>query len=124
MAKDHSSDTLVFDASEPLKSIEVKDGIARVGSYGIRFSGPDSRDLTGEYFTKETDYGPRNGDGAATMFNHGFLSADGLSDDQQKALDAVTARTYAPVKVVKDDIGIFVSTISTRATNTKRRSTI
>jgi len=107
----HSSDTLVHSGGDPLKSIEVKDGIARVGSYGIRFSGPDSKDLTGEYFTAATDYGPRNGDGAVTMFNHGFLSVDGLDEDSQKALDAVTGRTYAPVKAVKDEVGIFVSTV-------------
>src|SRR6266446_2189245 len=110
MPRDLSSDTLVFSGGDPLKWIEVKAGIAKVGSYGIRFSGPDSKDLTGEYFTAATDYGPSNGDGVATMFNHGFLSADGLTDDQQKALDAVTARTYAPAKTLKDDIGIFVST--------------
>src|SRR5882724_11824954 len=111
MPRDLSSDTLIFSGGDALKWIEVKDGIAKVGSYGIRFSGPDSKDLTGEFFTAKTDYGPRNGDGAVTMFSHGFLWADGLSDDQQKVLDAVTERTYAPVKADKDDIGIFIETV-------------
>jgi hypothetical protein len=48
MPRDLTSETLVHSGGELLKSIEVKDGIARVGSYGIRFSGPDSKDLTGE----------------------------------------------------------------------------
>jgi HK97 family phage major capsid protein len=111
MPRDLTSETLVHSGGELLKSIEVKDGIARVGSYGIRFSDSNSKDLTGEYFTANTDYGPRNGDGAVTMFNHGFLSADGLDDDQQKALDAATGRTYPPVKAAKDDVGIFIETV-------------
>jgi HK97 family phage major capsid protein len=106
-----TSETLVHSSGDALKSIEVKDGIARVGSYGIRFSGPDSKDLTGEYFTPACDYGPRCGDGAVTMFNHGFLSVDGLDENSQRALDAVTGRTYGPVKAVKDDVGIFISAV-------------
>src|SRR5437879_2200410 len=110
MARDLSSDTLIFDSSDPLKVLSVdsssvaagvspaaagtaastgKSGTARVGSYGIRFSGPHSKDLTGEYLTAATDYGPRNGDGVVSLFNHGFLSAEGLDENSQKALDAV-----------------------------------
>lgn len=42
-----------------------------MGACAIRFSGPDEKDLSGEYFTEATDFGPRNGDGAATLFHHG-----------------------------------------------------
>jgi HK97 family phage major capsid protein len=103
MSRDLSSDTLVYTGGEPLKSLEVKDGVARVGSYGIRFSGPEQKDFYGDYFTKDTDYGPRAGDGAATMFNHGFPVADGL--------EYLASKTFAPVKAVKDDLGIFVETV-------------
>src|SRR5206468_338673 len=88
---------------EPLKSLERKDGIERVGSYAIRFSGPDQKDWDGEYFSAETDFGPRNGDGAVTMFHHGISIADGL--------DYLANKTFAAVKAVKDDIGIFVETV-------------
>lgn len=98
-----TADSLIFAGGEPLKSIEVKDGLARVGSYAIRFSGPTEKDFDNEYFNAETDFGPRNGDGAVTMFHHGISIADGL--------DYLANKTFAPVKAVKDDIGIFVETV-------------
>jgi HK97 family phage major capsid protein len=98
-----TADSLIVVAGEPLKSLEVKDGKERVGSYAIRFSGPDQKDLQDEYFTAQTDYGVANGDGAATMFHHGIPIADGL--------EYLANQTFAPVKTFKDDIGIFVETV-------------
>jgi hypothetical protein len=94
--------TLVFESQEPLKSLEVKDSIAKVGSYAIRFSESSEKDLNEEYFTAQTDFGPRNGDGVATMFNHGLPMAPGL--------EHLAYKTFAPVHAVKDDIGIFIET--------------
>ena len=96
--------TLVIESPEPLKIIKTGgDGLAHVGAYAIKFSGPDQKDLSGEYFTAQTDYGPRNGDGVATMFHHGLPLADGL--------EYLAYKTFAPVKALKDDIGIFVETV-------------
>ena len=94
--------TLVFESQEPLKSIEVKDSIAKVGSYAIRFSDENEKDLNEEFFTANTDFGPRNGDGVATMFNHGLPMAPGL--------EHLAFKTFAPVHAVKDDIGIWIET--------------
>lgn len=96
--------TLVCEASEPLKIIKTGgDGLAHVGSYAIRFSGPNQKDAHGEYFTATTDYGPRNGDGVATMFHHGIPIAEGL--------EHLANKTFSPVKTLADDVGIFVETV-------------
>jgi len=51
------------------------------GTYGalaVRFSGPDERDLSGEWFDAETFFNPRGGEGnVPTLFNHGVPVARG-----------------------------------------------
>ena len=53
-----------------LKAVATGNG-PRFGAYAVRFSGPDEKDLSGEYFTSETDFGPRYGDGAPVLIHHG-----------------------------------------------------
>ena len=97
------SDTIVADGDEPLKSLaDAAAGTMRVGAYAVRFADGSEPDLTGEYFTANTDFGPTMGDGAATMFNHGICPAKGL--------EAVCEQTFGPVKVTRDDTGLFVET--------------
>lgn len=96
-------DTLTIESSEPLKSLGEENGKVRVGAYAIRFSGPEEKDLTGDYFTKSCDFGPTCGDGVASMFNHGMPLDKGV-----KALADVAEMIFGPVKTIKDDIGIFV----------------
>jgi HK97 family phage major capsid protein len=101
-----ATDTLTIEGSEPLKSLgEAVDGKVRVGAYAIRFSGADEPDLTGEYFTKSTDFGPSAGNGVATMFNHGLPLVKGV-----KALAEVAEMMFGPVKTTRDDVGIFAET--------------
>jgi hypothetical protein len=94
------SETLVIDSNEPIKSIEVKDGKATVGAYAIRFSGPDQKDLVGEYFTSQTYFGSHQGDGADVLFNHGFAPT--------KAFDAICNRIFSAAKATIDEVGVFV----------------
>src|SRR6266496_5035242 len=94
------SETLVIGASEPIKSIEVKDGKARVGAYAIRFSGADEKDLQGEFFTSKTYFGSRNGDGADVMFNHGSAPT--------KAFEEICSRVFTAAKATLDGVGVFV----------------
>lgn len=99
-----SSDTVTFEGAEPLKSLGVKDGKTRVGAYAIRFSGPDEKDLSGEYFTAATDFGPTCGDGATTMFHHGQCVGKGVPFEQ------IADMTFGQARVTRDDVGIFVET--------------
>ena len=94
------NETLVIGAPEPIKSIEVKDGKARVGAYAIRFSGADQKDLQGEFFTAKTYFGSRKGDGADVIFTHGRAPTKGF--------DEICQRVFSPVKATLDEIGIFV----------------
>jgi len=72
------SEMLVIDSADSIKSIEIKDGKARVGAYAIRFSGPDQKDLQGEFFTAKTHFGSRIGDGADSSANSAWcISAQG-----------------------------------------------
>ena len=99
-----SSETLIISGEEPLKSLgEIDGGKVRVGAYAIRFATADEKDLTGDYFTKSTDFGPTCGDGVAAMFNHGLPLAKGV-----KALADVAEMTFGPVKTTRDEIGVFV----------------
>ena len=98
-----SADTLVADGSEALKSLpDAAGGTMRVGAYAIRFADRSEKDLTGEYFTKGTDLGPTMGNGACTMFNHGMA--------EKPEWKAACDQTYPPVKVTRDDTGLFVET--------------
>lgn len=100
------SDILIIEGTDAdaIKSLGVLDGgKVRVGAYAVRFSGPAEKDLTGDYFTKATDFGPRHGDGAPAMFNHGLpLQAN------VKALADIAQRTFGHIKATSDDVGIFV----------------
>ena len=98
-----SADTLIADGSEPLKALaEAAAGTQRVGAYAVRFASAEEKDLSGEYFTKGTDFGPTLGDGVATLFNHGMVPAN------VKGLEQVCEMTFPPVKVTRDDVGLFV----------------
>jgi hypothetical protein len=94
------SETLVIGSTEPIKSIEVKEGKAKVGAYAIRFSGPDQKDLAGEYFTAKTYLGSHHGDGVDVLFNHGFAPT--------KAFDKICERIFAAAKTTIDEVGVFV----------------
>ena len=98
-----TADTLVT-FGEPLKTIELSETMARVGAYGIRFTDGSEKDLSGEWFASDTDYGARHGDGAVMMFHHGIA--------EHPSWKAFTEHTYAAVKTRRDDsIGIFVETV-------------
>src|SRR4051812_1448654 len=110
--ENHEADTLVCDSGEQIKSIETKEGKVRVGAYAIRFSDPSEKDLTGDYFTKSTDFGPRNGDGVVALFEHGLPLLKGLNgqafDDKTAAvMKSVADMQFGTVKTTRDDVGIF-----------------
>lgn len=74
-----------------------------VGGYLVRFSDASSPDLDGEYFTKDTYLGPRDGDESDCLFDHGIPIKRGL----EKLAD----EWFAPIKTRRDEIGVWASTI-------------
>ena len=106
-----SADTLVADGSETIKTLSAGGdagdaGTMRVGAYAVRFADRTEKDLSGEYFTAKTDFGPTMGNGVATMFNHGMCPAKGM----EAVFGQVCEQTFPPVKVTRDDTGLFVET--------------
>src|SRR5436190_11538279 len=75
---------------------------ARVGGLAVLFSGPNEPDLQNEYFTSETDFGPRNGDGSPVMIHHSYPISDGLEAFAKVILPAA--------QVQRDTNGLFAST--------------
>ena len=73
------------------------------GAYGVRFSGPDEKDLSGEYFTSETDFGPNGGDGVPVLIHHARPIAPGLENFALVVLP--------PAKVSRDQTGLFVKVV-------------
>jgi HK97 family phage major capsid protein len=94
---------LVALSDEPVKALADDGRYLRVGAYGLRFAlSPEERDLEGDFFGADTDYGPHCGDGMAATFHH----CQPVGKDA--ALKALAQRIFRPVKAVRDDVGIFV----------------
>lgn len=68
-------------------------GNGRVGGYLVRFSGPDDPDLSGEYFTADTDFG--ESDKVGIYYHHGLDSTIGR-------------RKIGKGNIRPDDIGLWV----------------
>jgi HK97 family phage major capsid protein len=103
MSQQHTSETVIHVSGEDLKSLGLEDGKMRVGAYAIRFSDASEKDLTGEYFTKSTNFGNKNGDGAIAMFNHGQPIRSGLEPFADLA--------FGEVKTKVDEFGLFAETV-------------
>jgi len=63
--EEEETEELVY-FGEPVKAL----GDGKVGGYLVRFTSDDDPDLTGEYFTKDTDFGDASS--AAVYYNHGL----------------------------------------------------
>ena len=68
--KSISPDTLVSFGAE-VKAL----GGGKVGGYLVRFTGPESPDLTGDYFSKATDFGIVDGANLPVYYQHGMDDA-------------------------------------------------
>ena len=88
---------------DTIKAMTSGDNTLTVAAYGIRYGSEAERDMQGEWFAPDTDYGPGGGNGVVTMFHHGIpLKAE---------LTELARRTFAPVKAVADNVGIFVEAV-------------
>lgn len=70
-------------------------GDGKVGGYLVRFSDEASPDLTGDYFTKNTDFDVEDGDKRSTYYAHGLDQRMGV-----KKIGTLTVKT--------DDVGVWV----------------
>jgi hypothetical protein len=94
----NQADTLVFYGGE-VKAL----GEGRVSGYCVRFGG---KDLTGEFFTKDTYFGKHEGNGMDVRFHHGFPV------DSTKAAQELARHHFKnAVEVTKDDIGLLATVV-------------
>jgi hypothetical protein len=82
-------------------------GDGKIGGYLVRFSTEKDPDLSGEFFTAKTYFGPRNGDGADMLFHHGIPLKSGL--------EGLADYLFKPIKAKKDEIGIWVEAVLDKA---------
>lgn len=108
------NETLVMPG-EGLKAlgIETKNGktVGRIGGYLVVFGDENQTDLAGDWFTKNTYFGPLDGDGAEALFHHTIPI---------KGYEAMRDHRFQPWKTKKDDYGIFAETVLDMADNYER----
>lgn len=92
---------VVYLPGSPVKSVAN----GHIGGYLVRFSTPNDPDLTGDYFTKQTDFGIKNGAKTPVWFNHRmpFKTRDGR---EIQISDQIGEGT-----LTIDDIGVFIDAV-------------
>jgi HK97 family phage major capsid protein len=78
-------------------------GDGKIGGYLVAFNGPENPDLYGTYFTPDTYYGPRNGDGADFFIHHSIPLRAGLEELADHRLQ--------PLRTSKEQVGIWVEAV-------------
>lgn len=92
----------VIAFGSPLKAVKLDDGSVKLGGYLLGFSDQASPDLTGDFFTKDTDFGDATE--SDVYLNHRLpIEADGVAVDYKAKL--------GKAKLTKDDVGVFAETI-------------
>ena len=99
-----NDNTLVHYGSE-VKTLEKDGDDYTVGGHLVIFDDPASpvKDLAGDYFTSDTDFGSRKGDGAECLFHHGVPLKSELAH--------LSRQRFQPLKVEEDEMGLFASTV-------------
>lgn len=94
--------------------VKLLDSSGRVGGYLVRFSDVNNRDLSGDWFDAKSYLGPVDGAGQECLYEHGYpVIPEGKRIDQATviALKSLADRTFSPLKVKRDAIGIFAETV-------------
>lgn len=99
--KSEYNEEVVYFGSQ-VKAIKMDDGRYKFGGYLVRFGDENTTDLTGDFFTKNTDYGTAQE--SDVYFNHRMpVRASGKEIEYKNKLSRATLK--------QDDLGIFAETI-------------
>ncbi|MCR4308382.1 MAG: phage major capsid protein [Candidatus Berkelbacteria bacterium] len=99
--EDKSVDNLISFGGE-IKAVKMDNGDVKLGGYLVRFGEANKTDMTGDYFTKDTDFG--EADKSEAWFNHRM--------PVEYKGKRVTYKDQLPdVSLTKDDIGIFAEIV-------------
>ena len=94
-------DTFVF-FGDAVKATTLEDGSVKLGGYLVRYGDATKTDLTGDYFTKDTDYGGATK--SSGWFNHRLPVKYNKKRVQYKD-------QLPDVELTQDDIGIFAEVV-------------
>lgn len=86
-----------------IKAVEVEGGGVKLGGYLVRYSTPTDPDLTGDFFSRETDFGEAQE--SDVYFNHRLPVRYG-----DKAVE-YKARLGDKAKLTRDDLGVFAEVV-------------
>lgn len=102
-----SIDDAVIAFGDEVKTWMSEDGRTHVGGYLVRFSDETTPDLTGDYFTKDTDFGIDEGDEQSipVYFNHGQRMKS------REGGDIVITRKIGKGRLSMDDQGLLIDAI-------------
>lgn len=97
---------IVFDDALISFGDEVKTlDNGHLGGYLVRFSSPDDPDLTGDFFTKDTDFRIADGQKTPIFFNHRLPIK--TRDGKRIAIKSVIGEGTLAI----DDVGVFIDAI-------------
>lgn len=101
VTKSGGDDALVY-AGDEIKATRLDDGNIKLAGYLVRYGDATKTDVTGDYFTAQTDYG--KAETSEGWFNHRLpVSYEGKR--------VVYDEQLPDVKLTKDDIGVFAEII-------------
>lgn len=87
---------------DAVKAKREDDGSVKLGGYLVRYGDPAHTDLTGDYFTKNTDFG--NVETSLTWFNHRMPVKSSKGRVQYKD-------ELPEAKLTRDDMGVFAEVV-------------
>ena len=96
-AKSIEADELLF-FGESIKAVKMDDGSVKLGGYLVRYGSKDTPDITGEFFTKDTDFG--DAEKATVYLNHRYPVKFGNDSMQYK-------EKLGKATLTKDDAGVY-----------------
>jgi hypothetical protein len=109
--KNMDNDAMIYFGGE----VKALNDSGLVGGYLVRFQpvGSKQKDLSGEFFTAKTYLGPKDGDGAESLFDHGYPIPipDGVDVTTKNTLLALADHTFAPLKTKRDAVGIWAEVV-------------
>ena len=97
-----NEDVIYF--GDAVKAVKQDDETVKLGGYLVRFGDPANPDLTGDYFTKNTDFGSASA--SLSWFNHRYpvKSSKGVTQYKDELPEA---------KLTKDETGVFAEIVLT-----------
>jgi len=112
-AGDEGDELIAFGEGVKAIGMVAKDGktFGRIGGHLILFGDSDKTDLVGDFFTPDTYYGPRDGDGSDVLIHHGRplkTTGDPKIDAQLKEYSDYLIQ---PMETKRDAEGIWAETM-------------